>query len=108
VVSRDVSSDPCNDCGYCMPCPNGVDIATNMRLWRVMRREGVTAALRSEYADLRAMVPQWRPGFSRAAGDSPAGTHAGACRDCGECEARCPEGVRVIRRLQDLAAALSG
>ena len=92
----DIPDDACTDCEHCKPCPNGVDIAANMRLWRMMRREGVTTQLRDDYAHLRATTFE----------AGPNGTHAGACRDCGECEARCPEHVRVIRRLQDLAAAL--
>lgn len=70
----------CTGCGYCMPCPKGVDIPALFRCWNEMYTEGKmegrkeywqTVSLRSEKA------------FARQ------------CVKCGKCEAHCPQGIKI-------------
>ena len=70
---------PCTQCRYCMPCPNGVDIPRNFRLYN----DGVIYE---------------SPGRSRRiygwlSGDDAAG--ADACMRCRECEAECPQSIPI-------------
>jgi uncharacterized protein len=80
-------SGACMYCNHCLPCPVGIDIAAVTRLADAALKAGGAAALAGEYGEL-------------AAG-------ASACVECGECEERCPFGVRVRENMKR-AAALFG
>jgi predicted aldo/keto reductase-like oxidoreductase len=70
---------PCTRCGYCMPCPTGVDIPRNLQLYNdALVFGGNQAGLnRNLYAGL------------------PEGARASACTACRECEAKCPQQIAV-------------
>ena len=74
---RSLTPIPCTTCGYCMPCPNGVDIPRNFSLLN----NGVM------YADL--------DDARRRYAQSPEETIAGACIACGECEPKCPQHIPI-------------
>jgi predicted aldo/keto reductase-like oxidoreductase len=69
---------PCTDCGYCMPCPNGVDIPRNFAVYNqgVMYDKADTS--RVEYNN-------WIPENDRAS----------ACIQCRECEDKCPQSILI-------------
>jgi predicted aldo/keto reductase-like oxidoreductase len=68
---------PCTQCGYCMPCPNGVDIPGNFALLN-------NAAMYNSYGDAR-----------RRYGRMPEGSRASACIQCRECEELCPQDILI-------------
>ena len=78
----------CTACGYCMPCPAGVDIPgcfaaynrgyTESRFWGVVEYTIVTA-LRKQTAA------------------------ASACINCGKCEKHCPQAIEIRKELKDTA-----
>ena len=70
---------PCTGCGYCMPCPGGVDIPRNLQLYNNARVfKGNTKGLnRNLYNDM------------------PAARRAEACTECGECEEKCPQDIPI-------------
>ncbi len=70
---------PCTQCGYCMPCPNGVAIPDNFQLYNnSLVFKGNTRGLnRNLYNDM------------------PAGERAEACIQCGECEEKCPQKIAI-------------
>jgi uncharacterized protein len=74
----------CTACGYCMDCPQGVDIPRNFRLYNYARVYGLVDWAKERYA---AMKPEKR---------------ADACVRCGECEPRCPNGLPVMDHLEDV------
>lgn len=88
----------CTACGYCMPCPNGVDIPRNFEAMNFHRVWGLTAHARQFYQCLGrrrkrrdgTVVRKW----------------AAACLECSECEPKCPQGIPIRQRLQETAAAL--
>jgi len=84
----------CTGCGYCMPCPNKVNIPENFRLMNLHRVYGLTEAARERHA--------W---FGP---DSHQGRAAGDCEECGECEPKCPQKIAIIDQLRDTHAALGG
>lgn len=88
----------CTGCGYCMPCPHGVDIPGNFQLMNYHRVYGLTEHARSRYAH----KPR-----EREEGDERARLYAGACIECGECEPKCPQGIPIIRQLKETHEALS-
>ncbi len=82
---------PCTGCGYCMPCPNGVDIPTIFALYN----EAVM------YDDPR--VPRWR---YRGPGGLKEGQRADQCLECGECEEACPQEIPISEWLKKAHALL--
>jgi predicted aldo/keto reductase-like oxidoreductase len=70
---------PCTQCRYCMPCPNGVDIPRNFRLYN----DGVMY----ENPDRSRRIYGW---LSR-----DEGVGADACNQCHECEDDCPQNIAI-------------
>jgi len=70
---------PCTQCGYCMPCPGGVDIPRNLQLYNNAHVfKGNTKGLNQNLYN-----------------DMPAAKRAEACTECGECEEKCPQNIPV-------------
>lgn len=75
----------CTGCGYCQPCPKGVDIP------------GCFSAYNHSYTD------QYGVGFREylmctvLRGKS---TGAGMCVECGKCEQHCPQGIEIRKELK--------
>lgn len=80
----------CTGCGYCMPCPNGVNIPRVFEFMNWKRIYGVDEAAGEYYA-----------GLIRKKKD------ATQCVDCGECEPKCPQKIEIVRQLKESHAALS-
>ena len=82
----------CTACGYCMPCPNLVDIPGNFQALNRVRFFGQLRLAKVEYAGLK----------KDKAGDKS----AEACKRCGRCEPKCPNKVPIIKTLAKVAATL--
>ncbi|WP_287153498.1 aldo/keto reductase [Candidatus Solincola tengchongensis] len=80
---------PCTGCGYCKPCPNGVDITENISLYNslVMYDDQLTPRFRYHRFLLE-------------------GERASACTGCGECEDKCPQGIKVGELMPEVHAVL--
>jgi predicted aldo/keto reductase-like oxidoreductase len=76
----------CPACGYCMPCPAGVDIPEHFRIYNEFRLYGLTDYSRKAYA-----------GLSRT---------AAACTECGACLSRCPQKLSIPKLLRRIMAEL--
>jgi predicted aldo/keto reductase-like oxidoreductase len=83
----------CSACGYCMPCPGGVDIPANFGLMNEVKFFGLLDAARLRYARLG----RHKDGDRSAA----------ACRRCGACAPKCPLRVPIPERLSAVAATLA-
>lgn len=82
----------CTGCGYCMPCPNGVDIPTNLLLLNYNRLYGGFGGAFTEMYHKKL---------------KPAGSAAEFCVECGECLDKCPQSIPISDRMQDIAEELS-
>ncbi len=71
---------PCTGCGYCMPCPKGVDIPGAFRCYNEMFTEHKRTG-RREYWQVVGLRKE--PAF------------ATQCVGCGKCESHCPQHYRV-------------
>ena len=69
---------PCTKCGYCMPCPNGVDIPRNFAVYN----EGV---MYDKPDRAREGYNNWMPEEKRAS----------QCIQCRECEEKCPQSIVI-------------
>jgi len=80
----------CLRCGYCVPCPNGINIPAIFQaadMWR-------------EYPDnLRHMGRELYGAQARTAAD---------CEECGHCLEHCPAKLDVPRRLREVAQLFAG
>ncbi len=77
---------PCTGCGYCMPCPQGVDIPGAFRCYNLTTTESRAAGLK-EYFQTVSLKKQ--PPFPSQ------------CVGCGKCERHCPQHIPIIRELKN-------
>lgn len=82
----------CTGCGYCMPCPKGVDIPGTFRCYNAAYSEG-RASARKDYRFF-------------AMKKNPAG--ASECIRCGKCEKHCPQQIEIREELKHAAKELEG
>jgi predicted aldo/keto reductase-like oxidoreductase len=79
----------CTACGYCMPCPSGVNIPGNFNY----------------YNDFHVFIsPEARQSTLRLYNNlvTP-GERPSACIECGQCEEKCPQKIAIINELKKVA-----
>jgi predicted aldo/keto reductase-like oxidoreductase len=69
---------PCTNCGYCLPCPQGVNIPRNFSLYN-------DGYIHEDPGTSRLLYGRFLAENERA----------GACEQCGACEEKCPQEIRV-------------
>lgn len=79
----------CTGCGYCMPCPQGVDIPTCFALYN----EQFTTMRSPRYKYIQATAAMSR---------NP--SNASRCIGCGKCEKHCPQHLPIREKLRETAA----
>ena len=87
----------CTGCGYCMPCPAGVDIPACFELYNTAHTSG-----RARHAWVHYLA---RLG-SVFGGGPPA--YASRCQQCGRCEEVCPQHLPIREHLQQVAREFEG
>ena len=78
----------CTACGYCLPCPSGINIPAVLASLNNASSFGNPAAGKAEY--------QFLVGFNLTA-------RASECTRCGQCEETCPQHVPVADKLEEAA-----
>ena len=84
VIDRDrkeLSGDFCRGCGYCMPCPAGIEINNCARMSLMLRRAPAEGWL----------TPEWQEKMGRIQD----------CLHCGACMSKCPYGLDTPRLLEE-------
>jgi hypothetical protein len=79
----------CTGCGYCMPCPNGVDIPTNFNAYN-------NFFLFDQQQMSQMMYNMMLPEDQRASN----------CQECGECEEKCPQQIGIMEELKNVHSVL--
>lgn len=89
---REKTGIRCPACGYCQPCPAGVDISENFRVFNEYRMFGLRDTAQLAYR--------------RLAGK------ASACTECGACLAKCPQRLPIpdllVRIMSELDTSYDG
>ena len=81
----------CTACGYCQPCPKGVDIP------------GIFAAYNRWYGEDRKNAFM---DYLKCTTFRKNSTAASNCIGCGKCEAHCPKGIHIRQELKEAQKAL--
>lgn len=90
----------CTGCGYCLPCPNDVQIAENFRYMNWYRVWGLEEQAKAAYAKLNNETV-----WTSYAGPIK-GLKADACAQCGECLPKCPQNIQIMDQLVEVAQTL--
>lgn len=82
-IIKSRTKNGCTGCEYCMPCPHGVNIPRNFKIW-------------NDYS-----IYQNKPqAIRRYWKDMAASERSDMCQECGACEAVCPQSIQIIRDLK--------
>ena len=81
----------CTGCGYCQPCPKGVDIP------------GTFAALNRWYGEDKHGA---FTDYLKCTTFRKNATGAGNCIGCGKCESHCPQGIAIRQKLEEAKKVL--
>ncbi len=81
----------CTGCGYCMPCPKGVDIPGTFAAYNRLYSEGKFAGLKEHFMCTAARK------VSSAAYN---------CIGCGKCESHCPQRISIRQQLKNASKEL--
>ncbi|MCR5836741.1 MAG: aldo/keto reductase [Lachnospiraceae bacterium] len=76
----------CTGCGYCMPCPKGIDIPTAFKCYNQMYTENKMSG-RSEYIQIVALQKEM--------------SDIANCVECGKCESHCPQHLPIREKLKE-------
>lgn len=86
----------CTGCDYCMPCSTGVNIPENFTYLNHFKVYGLEDYAKEEY---RLLGTQ---------GHWVEGKQAKDCLQCGECEQKCPQRLKIIEQLKEVDKILGG
>ena len=95
---------PCTTCGYCMPCPYGVDIPGNFAYYNDAVNEHILPLPDKQATDYMARKQQFAEGLRRALPDT--GKWARSCTDCEECLSKCPQTIRIPNQMSRIVEIL--
>ena len=86
---------PCTGCGYCTPCPQGVDIPEIFRLQQWHSAFDLKKPATERYRGLgKGWAEKQKPVTS--------------CVECGECEPKCPQKIAIVEKLKAAHKVLGG
>lgn len=85
---------PCTACGYCMPCPAGVNIPGCFSVYndKYLLNEKRN---RFKYVQVLGTLSK-RPAY------------ASLCKDCGKCEQHCPQKIEIRKQLKTVKKEMEG
>jgi predicted aldo/keto reductase-like oxidoreductase len=86
----------CTGCGYCMPCPAGINIPDTFKYYNSyhMFKHGRSRMDYIQFAGVKTDdgKPHWTT----------------SCIDCGKCEKACPQGIKVRREFVNVRKDMEG
>lgn len=84
AIAKELGSEFCRRCGYCAPCPQGINIPQALLFVNYARKYGLADWAKARYSAMPAT--------------------ASDCVKCGECESRCPYDLPIRNMLEKCAA----
>lgn len=95
---QELTAIPCTRCGYCMPCPQGVDIPANFANYNDGLMYDKPEAARGQYS-------WWKYAYE-VQGNLDHDIRAAQCIQCGECETKCPQSIPISEWMPVIHRAL--
>lgn len=77
---KELSGDFCRGCGYCQPCPAGIEIESCNRMYLFLRRAPYSVYLTDEFNEKMQQIEH--------------------CQGCGQCKKKCPYGLDIPNLLK--------
>jgi predicted aldo/keto reductase-like oxidoreductase len=87
----EIAETVCTGCGYCMPCPHGVDIPACFRALTMKKVWGLDRIARRIYSGIGSRNTQLK--------------NAEACVKCGLCEPKCPQSIPIRKQMDQVRRA---
>ena len=85
-IKNDLGNDFCRRCGYCMPCPQGINIPFSFLCEGYYERYNLQEWAKERYSAMKVKASQ--------------------CVGCGVCETRCPYELKIREKLKKVAKIL--
>jgi predicted aldo/keto reductase-like oxidoreductase len=79
-LRKELGTRFCRRCGYCMPCPEGINIALLMTMDSIIKRMPPEAVI------------GWLSEHVKTVDN---------CTECGQCESKCPYNIPIIQRIRE-------
>ncbi|MDR2532911.1 MAG: aldo/keto reductase [Oscillospiraceae bacterium] len=93
----------CTGCNYCLPCPKKINIPHIFSLMNYHKVYELTDFSKAEYQKLYIPLENrkasWEIGW---------GVDAGQCAECGICEEKCPQKLKITEQLRDTHETIGG
>ncbi len=96
IKFRELYKVGCTACGYCMPCPAGIDIPGSFQYWNNFHMFGKGQARMMHMMSAGIMTEDGKSHFTNV------------CIDCGACEKKCPQQIAVRQEFKGLQRDLEG
>lgn len=93
-IMRERTKIQCTACGYCMPCPAGVDIP------------GCFSYYNEKYL-IKDKSVRFRY-FQNLGAIAVKPAYASQCKDCGKCESHCPQNIAIRAELKTVSKEMEG
>lgn len=88
MIRKQLNNDFCRRCGYCQPCPKGINIPLMFLCEGYYLRYGLKEWAKSRYNSMKVL---------------PSG-----CVKCGLCENRCPYNIKIRERIESIVKLMEG
>jgi len=93
---REIMKVGCTGCGYCQPCPSGVDIPGSFDLFNAYHTFGKRQEAGFLYVLREGGILSGRPAY------------ASLCSHCLDCLEKCPQGLQIPDLLEQVANQFEG
>jgi predicted aldo/keto reductase-like oxidoreductase len=88
-IIKDSYKVPCTECNYCMPCPQNVNIPGCFTAYNVSYTIGLIQGFLQYQTSTGSMDPRKNYRSSQ-------------CKECGDCEKKCPQHIPIMKSLKDV------
>jgi len=90
----------CTGCDYCKPCPQGINISHIFNAFTHHNVYGMTTLGKNMYKEVTEGKKDWHGNLISEL--------VSKCVECGECETKCPQNIKIIEKLKEVDKIFAG